>query len=156
MVKRFLEAIYKMCIDYPLQSKVVFVPNLGIAQEILHALAKEGYRALNLQVVPISAFVKERAGSFLSEQKLQFVEIPFLEQILWEVLKTLKQQGKFTYFKKLPITFELSKEIYCNLIDLKMAGITGESLLTEKFVDRTKGKDLALILDGYNQALQNR
>lgn len=155
-MKKFLEALNKICIDYPLRPKFVFVPNLGIAQELLHAFAKVGYGFLNLQVVTMSTFAKDHMDILLSEQQLQLVETPLPEQICLEVLKTLKQKGKLTYYNKLPITLGVSRTVYRSIFDLKMAGLTGRSLSIEKFVDGAKGEDLALILDGYDHALRNR
>lgn len=75
--------------------------------------------------------------------------------IVFDILRTLSQEGKLGYFNDLQVTPTLSAAVCGAISELKHAGITPDDLAPDKFVDLKKGEDFKLIYTRYEEVLKH-
>ena len=72
-----------------------------------------------------------------------------------EMLPELHTRGELIYFSALKDNAGLTAILKNSLMELRMAGLWSANINADVFVDKQKGREIKLLLEGYEKRLQN-
>ena len=141
-----------VCREHLLREKILVAPSLAIGHQIADAIAHSGTPWVNLRVETIRTLADGVAGFAIAAEGLTVVSraqaLSLIERACDRVL------GSSSYFAALADRPGLHRAIQKSLEDLRHAGVSASSLRGRDFEDAAKARDLARILDAYNEEME--
>ncbi|HMA53488.1 MAG TPA: hypothetical protein VKT17_03455, partial [Acidobacteriota bacterium] len=149
-VLRFLA---EFCREHPLDEKIFIVPSFVAGREIGEALARESGSWVNLRFVTVPALaaeVLERRDEGPAARPLTVsAEIALTDRLFRELLA----EGQLEYFGRAGASPGLARALHRAVRDLRLDGRTSVDVRPDRFLVPEKGREIALLLDRYQQAL---
>jgi hypothetical protein len=147
---RFLAAF---CRENPLDEKIFIVPSFIVGRQIGEALAREAGSWVNLRFVTLPSLAQqilERNGGPSERRPLTSpAELALIDRVFRELLG----RGALEYFGRGGASPGLVRTLFRAVRDLRFDGRTSGDLRPELFFVERKGRELALILERYEHAL---
>lgn len=149
-VVRFLAGF---CRAHPLDEKVFLVPSFVAGREIGEALTWEAGSWVNLRFVTLPALaaeVLERCGGpGAAKPMTASAELALTDRICRDLLAA----GRLDYFGRAGASPGLSRALHRSIRELRFDGRVSADLRPERFLVPQKGRELALLLESYEKAL---
>ncbi len=151
-VVRFLAGF---CQIHALDEKVFIGPSFVAGREIGEALTREAGSWVNLRFVTLPALAAEwmawGGGAGPAKPMTASAELALTDRLFRELLAA----GRLDYFGPAGATPGLSKALHRSIRDLRFDGRTSADLKPEGFLVPQKGRELALLLERYEKALED-
>lgn len=150
-VVRFLAAF---CGEHPFDEKILIVPSFVTGREIGEALARESGSWINVRFITVPALaaeILERQGQGAAAKPMTAsAELALTDRLFRELLA----QGRLDYFGRAGASPGLARALHRAIRDLRLDGRSSADLRPDRFLVGRKGRELALILDLYERALE--
>jgi hypothetical protein len=140
---------------YRTTEKLLVVPGLSAGHQLLESLGKSGQPWLNLRPVTLFELARETCVAELSKQGLTVLSEGEALFLVEETLREMEEAGTLTYFAPLQEA-GLARIVYPSLAEMRLAGVDASGLDPSHFVDRKKGREIALLLAGFEDKLEQR
>jgi len=148
---RLVDALARVCGEQPLVEKVLVAPSLPIGHQLLERLAREGRPWMHLRVATVRTLAHDLVGADLAREGLRLLSraqaLALVEQACAEAL-TAK-----SYFGPLRGLPGFHRAVHRTFDELRAAGISPGALPAAAFTDARKRRELAVILQRYDDAL---
>lgn len=149
-MNKTVKVLARICNEYRLQEKLLFVPSYAIGHQIGEYLAKTGTSWINLRATTVAGHAQELAGSWLSAAGIRLID-PHERLLIIEKLFREEPAAYFREAEEMPGVLRcFGKAVY----ELRMAGLTGAMVDPEDFIVRDKGADIACLLNAYERFLK--
>ncbi len=150
-IVRFLAGF---CRDHPLEEKVFICPSFVTGRQVGEALTRESGSWVNLRFVTLpvlAAEVLERGGGAGPATPMTAsAGLAMTDRLFRELLAA----GRLEYFGRAGATPGLSKALHRSVRELRFDGRTSADLKPEGFLVPLKGRELALLLERYEETLE--
>ncbi len=156
MQNHLISGLIDVIKKYRFQEKILIVPSLHTGQEILQHLTRESSGWINMRPATLQLLSENIARKELIEKDIKIISRVESNIIIDGIFTDLAREGKFSYFKKNIINTGIIEAITAIITELKMSGITPDSLDPEHFINPQKGHDLELIYRGYEGFLHTK
>lgn len=147
-----LSRLSAICREHLLAEKIVVAPSLAIGHQIADAIAHSGTPWVNLRIETIRTLADSVAGFAIASEGLTVLSraqaLALIERACDRVL------GTSSYFSALADRPGLHRAIQKSIDDLRHAAVNASDLRSDKFEDAAKARDLAQILDAYNEEME--
>ncbi|MGG0719418.1 PD-(D/E)XK nuclease family protein [Robertmurraya massiliosenegalensis] len=151
-MKSVVKSLYQGCANYPLNEKIMVVDTYQVGEQILEVYISEGFPAINLKIRTVYDLAQEIVEmNTLTDWNM--IEPVVAEQILYTLLKELKDENRLNYFSKIEITPSFTKSIYSTIMTLRFSGYSNENFPFDSFISKDKATDLHAILAKYESYL---
>ncbi len=147
-MNRLTQALADICRDRVLDEKWLIAPSLRTGHQWLDAVTRSGQPVLNVRTITLRALALDLAGLEIACKERRLVSARGASLIIDRILNRLKQQSP-AYVTKLTITPSLSQTVYSSINDLRLAGLTADTLDRQTFHPSEKGAEIALIFEEY-------
>lgn len=141
------------CRDHPLDEKVLVSPSFVAGRQTGEALARETGAWVNLRFVTTPALAAEllqRCGRAAAARPLTgSAELALVDRLF----RGLLDEGRLEYFGRAGASPGLARALHRALRELRLDGRTSADLRPERFLVPQKGRELALLLERYERAL---
>ena len=149
-----LSSLAKACRENKFNHKLLIVNSYRLGNQLMAALAREGFFWLNLApVTPLDLAWGIREKDFTG-QELEMISDGQALLLVSEILEEMNNSGRLKYFSKLEGADCLVNLLKGTVVELRMAGISSEDIDPGNFVDKEKGRELRTVLKGYEKRLQ--
>ena len=142
----------QICREHLLREKILVTPSLAIGHQIADAVAHSGTAWVNLRVETIRTLADAVAGFAITSDGLTVLSraqaLALIERACDRVL------GGASYFAALADRPGLHRAIQKSIDDVRHAGLTAVDLERGAFEDGRKGRDLARILEAYEDEMR--
>ncbi len=144
----------EFCRDRPLDEKVLVVPSFVAGRQTGEALAREAAAWVNLRFVTAPALAAEllqRSGRAAAAARplTGSAELALVDRLF----RGLLAEGRLEYFGRAGASPGLARALHRALRELRLDGRTSADLRPERFLVPQKGRELALLLERYERAL---
>lgn len=136
-----------ICKQHFLTEKILLVDSFMIGEQILRHYTRKNNHAVNIKIKTVKDLALDSASN-----PNQLISDAIGAHLMYSLLVELKPD--LSYFHEVEITPALSQSMYRTVKRLRLAGYTSKTLKREHFVSPTKGDDMNLILESYEQLLQ--
>lgn len=151
-MKSVVKSLYQGCTNYPLNEKIIVVNTYQIGEQMIEAYISEGFPAVNLKIRTVYDLARETV-ELNSPAEWNLLEDIVAEQVMYSLLKELKDEDRLNYFSKIEITPSFTKSIYSTIMTLRFSGFSNEIFPFDSFISIDKAKDLHAILVKYESYL---
>jgi len=142
------------CREHPLDEKIFMVPSFIAGRQIGEALARDAGSWVNLRFVTLASLAQEilekHGGNSARKPLTSSAALALMDR----VFRRLLGQGALEYFGRGGASPGLVRTIFRAVRDLRLDGRVSADLRPGLFLVERKGQELALILEGYEQALE--
>lgn len=145
-----------LCRKELLREKLLVMPSLMGGYQLMEGAAGGGAPWVNLSpVTPLELAARVSKPELLRRgwASISAGQILFL---LEEVLAQMEQRGVLRYFALLSGAERLGAILYGPIMELRLAGVTAGQLDSAFFVDPQKGREIQVMLAGYEAGLAER
>jgi RecB family exonuclease len=143
----------RFCRAHPLDDKLLLVPSFVVGRQIGAALAEEAGSWINLRFATASMLameVLEKAGAGGAARPMtSSAELALTDRVVRELLA----EGRLGYFGRAGASPGLAVALHRAIRELRLDGRTSRDLRPGLFLVEEKGRELALILARFEQAL---
>ncbi|MEN6310371.1 MAG: PD-(D/E)XK nuclease family protein [Acidobacteriota bacterium] len=144
------------CRDHPLDEKIFVVPSFIAGRQIGQALAGAGEGWVNLRFLTPAALAQEiveRNGGSASRKTLgSAAQLALTDGVFRKPLAA----GALEYFGRPEASPGLIRAVFRAIQDVRFAGLAGADLRPEFFLVERKGTEIALLVEGYEHALEEK
>jgi ATP-dependent helicase/nuclease subunit B len=151
-VLRFLAGF---CREHPLDEKIFIGPSFVTGREIGEALARASGSWVNLRFVTVPALAAEalerRGEGTAAKPMTSSAELALTDRLFRELLA----EGKLDYFGRAGASPGLAQALHRAIRELRLDGRTSADVRPDSFLVAQKGRELALLLDRYEQVLES-
>ncbi len=144
----------RFCTEYKLAKKYLIVPSYQVGHQIGEALAKAGGAWANLHFVTLPSLAQEAAADELAKRGLKLLSQANALFLVDRVFRRLSDGKKLNYFGRVEATTGIIRALRHSLFAIRMAGLKGADLEPSLFISNSKGEEIALILQGYEEELE--
>ncbi|MHC4662297.1 MAG: hypothetical protein ACYS8W_11470 [Planctomycetota bacterium] len=148
-----LESLRGFAEQYPLEEKILMLPDYRIGEHYLTLLAAAAVPVINFHVVSPMPLAKRIVEYDLARENTEIVGSVGVQLAIERILGRLDGQGDLSYFSgslHLPGVVEV---IYRAVVSLREVGIAAKDITQRAFREKAKGKDIRLILGEYEKFL---
>lgn len=142
------------CREHSLDEKVLVVPSFVAGRQIGEALAREAGSWVNLRFVTtpgLAAEVLQKSGAAGAARPLTAsAELALVDRLFREALA----EGRLDYFGRAGASPGLAQALHRAVRDMRLDGLSSADLPAERFLVPQKGRELALLLERYERALE--
>ncbi|MCD8509592.1 MAG: hypothetical protein LRY73_06705 [Bacillus sp. (in: Bacteria)] len=147
-----LEYLKELCTNFPFQEKILIVDSYAIGEQIISNYTRAGNQSINLKKKTVRDLGRELVERNV-EKPFDYLEQTVGVQLLYSILKKLKDEGVFQYFTDFEVTLSFSRAMYENVKLFRLSGFTYGNLQEEAFISVEKGKDMRQIIKKYEDTL---
>lgn len=151
-MNRLVQSLQDFCRGHLLEEKWLVAPSLRAGHQWVDALTRSGGPVLNIRCVTLRGMALDLAGPTLASRGLRLVSPRGSAVLADGILNRLKRQSP-TYLTKLTLTASLAQSVAATINDLRLAGLTPDTLRPDSFTPAEKGVEMATILREYLEAL---
>lgn len=151
LMNRLVESLAHECREQLLTEKILFAPSLRVGHSWLETVARNGQQTVNIRVTTVKSAALELAAPLLSEAGLRRISTPACQLLLERVLNECG--GRLQYLQATAAADGLCETILASLTELRLCGVTPDTLRSDDFEVAKKGDDLRLILQEYERTL---
>ncbi|MFZ5650708.1 MAG: PD-(D/E)XK nuclease family protein [Bacillota bacterium] len=152
-MNRLLTSLSEICNGFPLDEKILVVPDYGAGHDLCEGLARYGGGWVNLHPETTAGLASLVAGDHLAENNISLLP-GFLSSVVVEtVFKDFEERKMIRYFARQGSSPGLIRAIASSIYELRTFGITGDDLSPDSFVSPDKGEDLKMLLKAYERYL---
>ncbi|MFZ5651226.1 MAG: hypothetical protein ACOY4I_10275 [Bacillota bacterium] len=152
-MNRLLTSLSETCNEFPLDEKILIVPDYGAGRDLCEGLARYGGGWVNLHPETTAGLASLVAGDYLAENNISLLP-GFLSSVVVEtVFKDFEKRKMIRYFAGRGSSPGLIRAIASSIYELRTFGITGDELSQDNFVSPDKGEDLKMLLKAYERYL---
>lgn len=149
---RLLEELARICVERPLEEKILVAPTLLVGYQIVEALARSGERWINLRVETVRTLAHAAIGPDLAREGWTLLSraqsLALVEQACAEALM------ESSYFGSLADRAGLHRSLQATFDELRGAGLSFQTLPETAFADRRKHRELRDLLRRYVESLE--
>ncbi len=149
---RLIEDLTRVCVERPLEEKVLIAPSLSIGHQLVERLARGGTPSVNLRVETARTLAHELVGPELVREGLRVLSraqaLALIEQACAEALPAE------SYFGALAGRPGLHRALQATLDELRGAGLSADRIPVTAFSDRRKPRELREVFRRYAAALE--
>ncbi|MBS4021350.1 MAG: PD-(D/E)XK nuclease family protein [Dethiobacter sp.] len=150
-----LRELAAVCRLHTTTEKLLVVPGLSAGHQLLESLSKSGQPWLNLRPVTPFELAQMAAARELKQRRLSVLSDGESLLLIEETLREMEDAGLLCYFAPLKEA-GLARILHPTLAEIRLAGIKASELDPAAFVDAAKGKEVAMLLAGYERKLAGR
>ncbi|MGI6344840.1 MAG: PD-(D/E)XK nuclease family protein [Bacillota bacterium] len=150
-----LSSLARVCREHPIARKLLLVPSLSAGHQLLTALASAGIGWLNLHPVTVNQVARQLV--FPLPEGEEELTAGLALTIVDELLHQLAESGQLSYFAHLyeKDSVRLAEFLWRAMCEMRLAGIAAADLNEADFLVPSKGRELAALLQAYEQRLQS-
>ncbi len=150
-----LSSLAEICRQYKFTSKLLLVNSYQAGHHLLEALAQYSVPWLNITPVTPAELALQAAAQAIEENNLKMISDGQTLLFIDEVLDELDTRKELKYFSELKNNAGLAAILKNSLMELRIAGLSSENINPDDFVDKQKGREIKLLLEGYEKRLQS-
>jgi hypothetical protein len=141
------------CRDHPLDEKIFVVPSYPIGHQIGRRLAGAAESWINLRFSTLPSLAHQLVAVDLAEAGMAWLSAVELVVEVDGLFRELAGEGRLEYFDKLTPKPGVARALYLAIQALRLAGLTNRDLDPARFFAPAKGRDLARLLERYEEFL---
>lgn len=150
----FLRELERICIQRPVDEKLLVVPSYIAGRELLEALARSTAGWVNLYPVTVPSLALELVGPRVTESRLQYINRLRVVHIVEDIFTDLQKQKRLRYFKPVGQPWGLLEALTSAILEIRSCGLKSGQLYEDLFVVPDKGHDIIAILKLYEEHLK--
>lgn len=154
IMSRLTDDLARTCSEHLLEEKWLVVPSLRVGHQWLEVVARAGRPALNVRVKTIRSMAFQLAAQEIAVRGLT---VPPKTGLLLIVDQAMRQapSGDLQYLSGVRGGLGIARVILSGINDLRLAGLTPDDLLSDRFEVPEKGRELAGIMARYMALLED-
>jgi len=152
-LSQLVSYLFRFCAEHRLEKKNLIVPSYQVGHQIGELLAKEAGAWVNLHFVTLPSLAQEAAGIDLSKQGIALASQTKAFFLVDRVFRRLKAAQKLEYFGQIEATTGIVRAVRHSIFALRMAGLKSRDLNPASFISKTKGEEIILMLQEYEEEL---
>ncbi|WP_026689603.1 PD-(D/E)XK nuclease family protein [Alteribacter aurantiacus] len=156
MSPEFFEQLKAIMKSHPIEEKVLVVPSKRDGRLAIDALAKNGTPVVNVHTKTIEDLVKESVLWKVERDNKHEIPEEVGRQMVFQIMKSLKDGGAFKYFSKIKLTPSLSEAVFKGILDIKRNVLNVKDLSPTCFQHKDKGQDFLQILSRYEMEKEEK
>ncbi|MCC3358616.1 PD-(D/E)XK nuclease family protein [Bacillus sp. REN16] len=136
-----------ICKQHFFTEKILLVDSYMIGEQILRQFTQKNNHAINIKIKTIKDLALDTTANLQNNHMSDALGTHLMFTLLTELKDNLN------YFHEVEITPTFSRSMYQTVKKLRLAGYRSSTLVKEQFVSPSKGEDMILILETYEQLL---
>ena len=154
-MNKTIKILSGICEKYRFEEKLLFVPSYSIGHQIGEYLAKTGVSWINLRTTTVSGYAQELVSLDLSKNKIRLVDSNERLAIIEKLYHGDEELGNSQcYFEGASEVPGILKCLANTVHEMRMAGLSHNSLDEKAFIIKEKGRELKRLLFVYDQFLE--
>jgi len=156
MINALLQALGEVCQAERFVQKRLVVKSYHDGHQLLKTLARYNVAWLNVVTATPFDLAMEVAGQALFDENIETIDDGDTLCLVSQVLEEMRGRGELKYFADLESLEGPEGVLKGALMELRMAGVAADSLDAGLFVDGQKGKELKMLLAGFEKKLNEQ
>lgn len=151
-----LVPLKRICRDNLTGNKNLIMPSYLDGNTLKKTLSKEGFSALNLNIVTLFDLARDYCDDYILKNRLRILDNSLGRIFILQILKKLSQEKLLDYFQPSLFSPGVTRSIYLTIKELRIAGFSSRNFPHSAITNPKKKEDLLNIMQEYEKILKGQ
>lgn len=149
------ESLSGICLKDRMREKILIAPSFSAGLQIVESVVREGTHCLNLRIKTIRSLAHDLIAIDLASEAISLLPDTAMLLFVEDIFNGLKQTRN-SYFQNMETKEGIVSALAGAIYDLRINGSRSSDLSSKQFESETKGKELKLMLQRYENFLKDK